>query len=199
MIGGFHGFDSPDVYIREVALLPGEKVAHIFSPELGLTSETPEAGQVLIATNRRILAFTEREGHNETFMTLVEELKSAAVKMGSRRGRSLLQGILMAAGGIFLYVAISYWLTGRMSGPSIPILNMDLGPFFLMVMALLGAVLVGRYYYGKADGSVTFQGNNWSFVFSFNGELDGDQIYRVVNSLFAARDSSMGYSLLWRD
>jgi hypothetical protein len=174
-------------------------VTHVFSPDLGLADEPPEAGQVLVTTNRRILAFTERDGHDETFLTFVEELKGAAVKAGSRRSGSVPQGLLLAAGGVFLYVAFAYWLTGRMGGPSIPILNMDIGPFILMIVAALGAVLAGRYFYGKGDGSVTFQGSNWTFVFPYRGDRAGEDIYRVVNTLFAARDSSIGYSLLWKD
>jgi hypothetical protein len=199
LIGGFRSLESPDVYIRDVALLPGEKVTRIFSPDLGLINETPEAGQVLITTNRRILAFTNRDGREETFLAFVEELKGVAVKSGSRRGGSPLQALLLAAGGIFLYVAFAYWVAGRVGGPNIPILNMDFGPFILMIGALLGAVLAGRYYYGKRDGSVTFQGSSWIFVFPYRGDVARENIYRVVNTLFAARDSSIGYSLLWRD
>tara|TARA_B100000315_G_scaffold222774_1_gene227063 strand:- start:1065 stop:1664 length:600 start_codon:yes stop_codon:yes gene_type:complete len=199
LIGGFHGIESPQVYLRDVALLPGELVTHVFSPDLGLSDEPPEAGPVLITTNRRILAFTERDGHIETFLTYVEELRGAAVKAGSRRGGSVLQGLLLAAGGIFLYVTFAYWLTGRVGGPSIPILNMDVGPFILLTVAVLSAAFAGRYYWGKGEGSVTFRGSNWTFVFPYRGERAGEEIYRVVNTLFSARDSSVGYSLLWKD
>ena len=199
MIGGFQGPKSPDVYIRDVALLPAEKVTHIFSADLGLADETPEAGQALITTNRRILAFTKREGRDVTFVAFVEELKGVAVKAASRRGGSLLQSLLLAAGGILLYVAFAYWVTGRIGGPNIPILNMDFGPFILLIGALLGAVFIGRYFYSQGDGSVTFQGSSWNFVFAFNGNLASEDIYRVVNTLFAARDSSIGYSLLCKD
>jgi hypothetical protein len=182
-----------------VALLPAEKVTHIFSADLGLTGETPEAGQVLVTTDRRILAFTKREGRDETFVAFVEELKGLAVKAGSRRGGSLLQSLLIAAGGILLYVAFAYWVTGRVGGPNIPVLNMDFGPFILLIGALLGAVFAGRYLYSQGDGSVTFQGSSWTFVFSYSGSLASADIYRVVNTLFATRDSSIGYSLLWKD
>ena len=174
-------------------------VTHIFSADLGLADEPPEAGKVLITTNRRILAFTEREGRNETFVTFVEELKGVALKSSSRRGGSMLQGLLLAAGGIFLYVAVAYWLAGRLGGPNVPILSMDLGPFILLIVAMLGAAFAGRYLYGQGDASVTFQGSNWTFVFSYRGDLAGEEIYRVVNTLFAARKPSTGYSLLWKE
>jgi hypothetical protein len=182
-----------------VALLPEEKVTHIFSPTLGLAGEPPESGPVLITTNRRILAFTERYGSNWTFVTFVEELKGVAVKSGSRRGGSLLQGLLLVAGAIFLYVAVAYWLTGRLGGPNIPVLNMDIGSFILLIAVLAGSVFAGRHYYGKGDGSVNFQGSNWTFAFSFSGDLPSDEIYRVLNTLFAAPKPSTGYSLPWKD
>jgi hypothetical protein len=166
---------------------------------LGLADEAPEAGPVLITTNRRVLAFTQREGRIETFVTVLDEVKGVAVKSGSRRGGSLMQGLFLAAGGIFFYAALAYWLTGRLGGPSVPILSMDLGPFILLIAVLLGAVFAGRYYYGKGDGSVTFQGSSWTFVFSYSGDLAVAEIYRVINTLFAARTPTTDYSLLWKD
>ena len=91
--------ESDGNQVRDVTLLPGETITYIFSPELGLTQAPPPTGQVLIATNQRVLAFCRNDGRDETFLTPVEELKGVAVKSGSRNTISILQGIVLAVGG----------------------------------------------------------------------------------------------------
>ena len=46
-------------HIRDVALLPGERVTHVFSPSAGLSDEPPMEGHLLITTDQRILAFAQ--------------------------------------------------------------------------------------------------------------------------------------------
>ena len=185
--------------LRDVTLLPGEQVTYVFSPELGLTDEPPDSGQVLIATNQRVLAFCRNDGRDETFLIPVEELTSVAVQNRARRSTSAVQGTLVVLVAILLYVAVAYWLTGRFDGPAIPLIRMDLASFLLLLLALLGVSLAGRHYFGKEDGKVTFQGANWSFAFPYRGNRASHQIYQVVNSVFAARSSKNGYSYLWED
>ena len=185
--------------LRDVTLLPEEQVTHVFSPELGLTDEPPDTGQVLIATNQRVLAFCRKDGRNETFLVPVEELTSVSVQNRARRSASAVQGILVVVVSILLYVAVAYWLTGRFDGPAIPVIRMDLASFLLLLVALLGLSLAGRHYFGKEDGKVTFQGTNWSFDFPYRGDRASHQIYQLVNSVFAARSSKNGYSYLWED
>ena len=112
---------SPD-FIRGVALLPGETIDHVFSPELGLTQDLTAGGQLLVATNQRVVGFCRNEGRDETFLFPVAELQGVAVKGRSRNIASIVQGILLVAGGIFLYAAVAYWLTGRFDGPSVPLI-----------------------------------------------------------------------------
>ena len=187
------------IQVRDVALLPGEKITHVFSPELGLTEEPPETGQVLIATNQRVLAFCHNDGRNETFLVPVDELSSVAVKTRSRSSGSVIQEILLTVGGVLVYLALAYWLTGRFDGPAVPLIRMDIAPFLLLLLALLLAALAGRHLFAKADGSVIFQGANWSFAFPYRGERASHQVYQVVNSVFATRWSRNGYSYLWED
>ena len=182
-----------------MALLPGERVTHVFSPEAGLTEELPGTGEVLIATNQRVLAFCRNDGRNETFLVPVEELNSVAVKTRVRSTASMLQGIILALGGTLIYLAIAYWLTGRFDGPVVPLIRMDIAPFLLLLLALLGLTLVARHYFGKDGGAVTFQGANWSFAFPYRGGRPGHEIYQVVNSVFATRLSNNGAAYLWED
>ena len=187
------------IQVRDVALLPGERITHVFSPEAGLTEELPGTGEVLVTTNQRVLAFCRNDGHNETFLVPVEELNSVAIKTRTRSSASILQGIVLAVGGILLYLAVAYWLTGRFDGPAIPLIRMDIAPFLLLLLALLGLTLAGRHYFAKDDGAVTFQGANWSFAFPYRGGRASHQIFQVVNSIFATRLSKNGYSYLWED
>ena len=187
------------IQVRDVALVPGERITHVFCPEAGLTEELPGTGEVLIATNQRVLAFCRNDGRNETFLVPVEELNSVVIKTRTRGSASVLQGIVVGVGAILLYLAVAYWLTGRFDGPAIPLIRMDIAPFLLLLVALLGVLLAGRYYFAKDDGAVTFQGANWSFAFHYRGGRASQQIYQVVNSVFATRLSKNGYSYLWED
>ena len=198
----FTGSRAPDndvSQVRGVVLRPGETLNNVFTPELGLTETPPLTGQVLITTNQRVLAFCHNDGRNETFLVPVDELHSVAVKSRSRNAISILQSTVLGAGGILLYLVVAYWLTGRFDGPNVPWINIDIGPLLVLLVALVAVFLLGRHYFSKEDGSVIFQGNNWSFEFPYRGERASQEIYQVVNSLFAARVSRDGYTDLWED
>ena len=182
-------------HIRDVALLPGEQIRHVFSPYPGLTQEPPVRGKMLVTTNQRILAFSQEDGRRQTYLVPVEELKGVVVKSGGRSYASLFQGLLLVVGGIFVYLALAYWLTGQFNGPSVPVLNMDIGAILVLLALLIGVVLIGRYYLAKEDGSVIFQGSGWVFTFPYQGAQAGEEIYQVVNSVFAARQSHDGFTV----
>ena len=197
-----NGSGSPgkDVtHIRDIALLPGERVTHFFSPDLGLTNDLPLGEQVLITTDRRILVFSQVDGRSEAFLVPLEGLKGVSVKTSARTAGSLFQGILLTIGAIFLYLVIAYWVTGRLGGPGIPLIRIDVAPFLILLLIALGVLLVGKHYFAKKAGSVTFQGSDWVFAFPYRGDAAGKEIYQVVNSVFAARQSGGGYSFLWEE
>ena len=191
--------ESDGNQVRQVTLLPGERIACVFSPERGLTQAPPPTGQVLVATNQRVLVFRRNAGRNETFLAPVAELKGVAVKSPSRKAASIFQTISLAAGGVLLFLVAAYWLTGRFAGPNVPLIQIDLGPLLVLLGALAGTFLMGRHYFSQGGGSVTFQGNDWSFEFPYRGGRPDQEIYQVVNSLFAARLSANGHPHLWDD
>ena len=193
----FNGSPTVETYIthiRDVALLPGERVTHVFSPSQGLTGEPPVDGQVLITTNQRIMAFSQEDGREQTYLVPVEELKGVVVKAGSRASGSLLQGLVLAVGGLFVYLIVAYWLTGRIDGPNVPIINIDVGAIMVLLAIVAGVLLIGKYYFVKEAGSVTFQGSNWVFTFPYKSDWAREQVYQVVNTVFVSRRSSDGYS-----
>lgn len=185
--------------VRNVALLPGETLDNIFSPELGLTQHTSAKGQLLVATNQRVLAFCRNEGRDETYMIPISDLQGVAVKARTRTTASVVQGTLLLLGGILLYLAIAYWITGRVEGSSIPFINMEVVPFLVFLIALIGVGLVAWHYFGTEDGSVTFQGSNWNFAFPYRGHRAGQELQLVVDSIFAARLETYEHAFLWED
>ena len=73
---------------------------------------------------------------------------------------------------------------------------MDFGAIMVFLAVLAGIVLIGKYYFVKEGGSVTFQGSNWVFTFPYRGDVARDQVYQVVNTVFLARRSVDGYSVV---
>ena len=195
MISGTPGQQSYITHIREVALLSGERIIQVFCPDRGLTQEPPVRGKVLITTDQRIIAFSRDDDRNETYLVPIEELKGVALKTGDRSYGSLFQGLLLIIGGIFLYLVVAYWLTGKFTGPSVPVINMDTGPLMVLIVVLTGLVLIGRYYFARENGSVIFQGSSWMFAFPYQSEGARHDIYQVVNWVFAARQARNGYSV----
>jgi hypothetical protein len=193
MITGYSEPESPVTDLRGVALLPGEKITRVFSPQAGLVRELPVNGRLLITTNQRILSFSQEQSRQETVLVPVEELKGVVVKSNTRRPTTLLRWILLSAAGTFLYGVIAYWITGRFNGPSIPLIQMDLGPLLLLLAGIWGVFFFGRYYFVREASAVTFQGSSWAFTFSYRGDKAEAEIYQVVNTLFIARRSRNGF------
>ena len=193
MLNGSQLEDSYITRVRDVAMLPGERLTHVFSPSRGFSQEPPVNGHVLITTNQRILAFSEEEGKDETHIVPVEELSGVVVRTASRSTSSFLQGIALVVGGLFMYLIIAYWLEGQFNPWEVPVINMDLGSILVFLAVLAGVLLIGKFYLTSETGSVTFQGSNWVFTFPYESERGREQVYRMVNAVFVARRSVNGY------
>ena len=194
MSDSLHPLPSYLTRIRNVGLLSGEKVVSLFSPSEGVIAEPTAAGPLLITTNQRIISFSKDQDDRETMLFPVEELKGITVKNGSANSLALWQGLVMIAGGLILYFVVSYWLTGKLEGPRLPLIDIDLGPFVLLIGILAGAWLAWKHYSASAGGLVYLQGSNWGFSFSYQGEQAADEVYKLVNTIFDARNARSGYS-----
>jgi hypothetical protein len=153
----------------------------------------------LVATSQRVLAFYSENGRDETLLSPLEEITRVTVKSASRKTIPILQGIAFTVGGLLLYLIVAYWLTGRFDGPGVPLINLDLGPLLILLMSLAVGGLVAYRYFFREDGSILFQGNNWSFEFPYRDLRTGQEIFQVVEELFYARQSSEGDTHLWED
>lgn len=177
--------------IRQVALLPAETPTHIFSGADGLTSGPPATGPLLVVTNQRLIAFCNAEGKQETYLVPMNEVKHVVVKAGSRSASMLLQGSLMVVAGIFIYLVLGYWLTDQIEGPTIPVLHMDVAPFIALIIVLTGLTMIAQVYFTKPEGTVTVQGDRLQFIFPFHGDDALRQIFEVVNTAFATRQTKL--------
>ena len=178
--------------VRNVHLLPGESVNSTFSPENGRISDLLCRGRMLVLTNQRIIAFCQKASVKETALIPLEEIKIVTVNAGQRSKATLLQGSIMIVAAVMLYVLLAYWLTGRIDGPQIPVIRMDLVAFVVFLAVLTGVAMLAQGYFAKPDGEVTFQGDGVMFTFPFRGETSEEEMYDLVNKAFAARQQIVG-------
>ena len=175
--------------IRQVSLMAGELVSAIFIPEEGLVSKPPDDGRLMVLTNQRLMAFGQHEGMKETALMPVEEVKAVAISFGARSKGTIIQGALMVGAAVILYVLLAYWLTGRIDGPTVPIIRMDLVAFIVFLAVLSGVGLLAQIYFSKPDGEVNFQGDGVKITFPFKGESAEADVFKVVNSVMSARQA----------
>ena len=195
MNSGIPGQQISITHVRRVSLLSCDGISQVFCPALGVTQEPPVRGKMLITTNQRILAFSRDDDRNETYLVPIEELKGVTVKTTDLNYSAMFQGLLLIIGAIFLYLAVAYVLTGRFTGGEVPVLGSSWGSVVVVLVVWVGLGLIIRYYFGKEDGSVIFQGSSWVFDFPYQSDRARQDIYTVVNSVFAARQARSGYPI----
>ena len=173
--------------IRGVSFRPEEEITHVFSPTDGLTEMVPASGPVLLLTQERLVAFCHADARRETYLVPVAEVKHVVVKSGSRSATNVAQGILMVIAGIFIYLALGYWLAGQLGGPTIPVLNMDISSLIALVLVVSGMGILAQVYFARLDGAITFQGEGLQFTFPFRGSSAQRHAFDMVNTTFEAR------------
>ena len=179
--------EGPSVRIRGVPLARDEEIVQVFLPDEGLASAVPQSGQAMILTSQRLIAFRGVEGFRDTHYALTSEISQCSVRTGQRNWAAILQGIVIMAGGGFLYLVVGYWLAGRISGPNIPLLNMDVAPFITLLIILVGLVILLQNYFTWPAGAVIFHGVGVEIAFPFRSSLDLDQVYEFVEKTHTAR------------
>ena len=96
-----------------------------------------------------MIAFGQSDGMRQTVLLPVEEVKAVSVNVGHRSKGALFQGGLMVVAAVFFYVLLAYWLTGRIDGPTVPIIRMDLVAFVVFLAVLTGVALLAQIYFAK--------------------------------------------------
>ena len=184
--------------IRNVQLLVDEKIAASFSSTKGIVPEPTSYGTLLVITSERLLSFTESNNQREALIVPLEDLDGVTVKHGYRKNWSLLQGILMIIAGLFLYLALSYWVTGQWNGPSVPIINIDLGPLVVLVVIALTLWLGSKFYFGRQRGNLMLQGGSWVVSIPATGPNSESQMYELTNLIFSERSRMITNRDLYR-
>ncbi len=178
--------------IRGVSLLPQEWVNHSFTPTDGISPEPSATGRLLVTTNQRIISFSQGQKGDETVLVPVDELNGVVVKPESRSSGSLVQGLMLLVAGALIYLISGYWLADRLQGPNIPIINLDVWALVILAALIWGGWLIGRHYFAKELGQVTFQGGNWAFSFPYTGDKPTAEVHQVIRTAFVSRSHQKG-------
>ena len=96
----------------------------------------------------------------------------------------------MMVGGAFLYLVAGYWLAGRVSGPNVPVLNIDVAPLIALLIVLGGLLVFLQNYFTRPAGAVIFRGAGIELAFPFRSALDINQIYQFVELVESASQGS---------
>ena len=179
--------EAAAVRLREVALAPDEAVSLVFLPDKGLVEEVPRSGQALILTNHRLIAFRGVEGFRDTHMALASEISQCSVRTGQRNWGAILQGLMIMVGGGFLYLIVGYWLAGQVSGPNVPVLNIDVAPLIALLIVLAGLFILASNYFTRPAGALIFRGEGVEIAFPFRSSLGLADVYDFVDRAHSAR------------
>ena len=187
MVNGVPTRDSYLTRVRNVSLLPGERVTHLFTPSLGFVDEPSERGYLLVTTTRRVLAFAQDDRSDETYLATLESLQGVVYRRESRGTGSLFQGLLLVLGALAVYLVLAYQLTGSFEGPVMPIIRMDAGAVAVLLAVVVAAWLMWKHYFTGQGGSISFQGGTWSFSFPCRSRKAREHVYELLDAVFQAR------------
>ena len=179
--------EAVTVRLREVPLAPDEDISLVFLPGEGLVDEVPRSGQALILTNQRLIAFRGVEGFRDTHMALASEITQCSVRTGQRNWGAILQGLMIMIGGAFLYLIVGYWLAGQVSGPNVPVLNIDVAPLIALLIILAGLFILASNYFTRPAGAIIFHGLGVEIAFPFRSSLGLGEIYEFVDRVQSVR------------
>ncbi len=169
--------------VRELPLLEGERIEGQFVPNSGLITNTPQKGQLLVLTNHRVISFVQSDGHKETFLASLEELKGVSVKASVRGVKDLLQGLALILVGILGYFIIGYMLERVTIASALGAAIMFVGVFFL-----------AKFFFWEEEGNITFQGGSWELSFPYRSRRASADVYKLVNRFFQLKLSNNTHS-----
>ena len=167
---------SPRYSVRELRLLEGERIEERFIPEVGLVSDTPEKGPLTVLTNHRIISFVQSDGYSETLFADINEVQGVSVKANSKGFRDLFQGLALMFIGVLSYFILGYILDGVT-------IALALGAAIIFV----GILFMAKYLFWEAEGSVTFQLNNWSMSLPYRSTDASEDVYKLVDRIFQVK------------
>lgn len=168
--------------VRELRLHDGEWIEERFDPSDGIVSDTPNTGELMVLTNRRVISFLEVDGQKETVLASLAELQGVSIKANTRGIKSISQGLFLILLGILGYFIIGYILDGVT-------VALSLGGAIIFV----GLLFISRYFFWEQEGSISFQGGNWEFGFPYRTDRASADVYKVVNRFFQLKMEPNGH------
>jgi len=169
--------------VRKIAILDNEDIAISFSTQHGLVAEPTSNGDLLIVTSERVLSFTDDRGNRAADVVRLEDIDEIMVTDVKRNYWNIYQGIFMTISGLFIYLCLAYWITGKWNGPTVPFINIDAGPLILLISILVCFWIISQHYYRKKNASISLRGESWSITASASGSSSESDLYKLANVL----------------
>ncbi len=154
--------DSYIARIRGVELLPGERVGALYTPDSGLVAEPTRAGQLLVATDQRFINIVDSGVVRVREVFDVSTISGVSVRSESKRGLSWRQWGTLIAGGIFIYVALAYWLVDRLPNIIVPVINIHAFALVIMLLVALAGWLFWRGFTQRGGAVLRVHGAGWT-------------------------------------
>lgn len=148
--------------IRGVELLPGERVNALFSPEKGLVAEPSKDGQLLVATDQRLISVLDNGTAQTRDIFAIESVSGVSVRNNVARGLSWKQWGTLIVGGLVVYLALAYWLVDRLPHIIIPGINLHAYALAVMALVALAGWLFWRGFTQSGGASIHINGANWN-------------------------------------
>ena len=165
--------------VREFTLLEGEVLRERFVSDSGLVSHTPPKGPLLVLTNRRLMSFVVADGHRETFLAPLEELKGVTVRAETRGFKDLIQGLFFILVGIVAYGVLGYVLDG---------VGIALALGFALMF--VGVLFMAKYLFWEEEGSIVFQGGSQELSFPYKNNRASSDVYKFIDVFFQLKQGT---------
>ena len=148
--------------VRGVELRPGERVRAILDADTGMVGEPPASGTVLVATDARLICATVAAQGRATEMFALDTVSGARITDERGQGLSWGQWVMLIAAGAVIYLALGYWLSDRLPGPMLPVINMNAAALVLLILLLLVGGWIWRGTARSAVRTIRVTGTNWT-------------------------------------
>ncbi len=163
--------DSYLTHVRGIELLPNERIRCILDVAAGLTGEPTGTGQLLVATNVRLVNLPGDRPSGSTQMYAMPTVAGVTVLDEPGRKFSWKQWAIWAVAGTLLYLALSYWLVDRLPDIVIPVINMHPVALALIILLLLIGWLIWRSSVSPGGRKLLISGFGWTMEVACTADM----------------------------
>ena len=154
--------DSFLTHVRGIELLPNERIRCILDAAAGLTGEPTGTGQLLVATNVRLVSVPGDRPGGATQMYAMPTVAGVTALEEPGRKFSWKQWAIWAVAGTLLYLVLSYWLVDRLPDVVIPVINMHPVALALIILLLLIGWIIWRNSVSSGGRKLLISGVGWT-------------------------------------